>query len=70
MRSGACRNTLVRGSAPAVECGARTPLASSPHPTQPPTSTAHPHTGYGLRSTHVVLERCVSLTPALLIAVS
>ena len=47
-----------------VECGARTPLASSPHPTQPPTSTAHPHiTGYGLRSTHVVFERGVSPNP-------
>lgn len=54
------------GCAPpqSVECGARTPLASSPHPTQPPTSTAHPHiTGYGLRSTHVVFERCVSPNP-------
>lgn len=54
------------GCAPpqSVECGARTPLASSPHPTQPPTSTAHPHiTGYGLRSTHVVFERGVSPNP-------
>ena len=68
LRSGACVQNDVRwcGCAPpqSVECGARTPLASSPHPTQPPTSTAHPHiTGYGLRSTHVVFERGVSPNP-------